>query len=142
MLGDYVPFNFCPRSVMLFSVSRGHQDYASGQESVVHLVSTVDQAVALGRPWIFSDRHAELGHALHFDDLSRLSEVSWDVMSRKYWQEVKEERQAEFLVHDFFPWSSISEVAVMTPAVARRVQSLLAANPHCPAVTIRAEWYY
>jgi hypothetical protein len=26
-LGDYVPFNFCPRSVMLYAVHRGHQDY-------------------------------------------------------------------------------------------------------------------
>jgi len=25
-LGDYVPFNFCPRSVMLYAVNRGHQD--------------------------------------------------------------------------------------------------------------------
>ena len=25
-LGDYVPFNFCPRSVMLYVVARGHED--------------------------------------------------------------------------------------------------------------------
>lgn len=31
-LGDYVPFNFCPRSVMLYVVSRGHDDYQGGQE--------------------------------------------------------------------------------------------------------------
>ncbi|MBX3228067.1 MAG: DUF4433 domain-containing protein [Labilithrix sp.] len=29
-LGDYVPFNFCPRSVMLLVVSRGHQDSPLG----------------------------------------------------------------------------------------------------------------
>jgi hypothetical protein len=71
-LGDYLPFNFCPRSVMLFAVSKGHQDYKGGQETIVHLVSTVGRAVALGRAWAFTDRHAELGHALHFDDLSKL----------------------------------------------------------------------
>jgi hypothetical protein len=94
-LGDYVPFNFCPRSVMLFAVHKGHPDYAGGQEGVVHLVSTVSRAVSLGRAWAFTDRHAELAHALHFDDLAKLSEVPWHVMREQYWSAVKEERQAE-----------------------------------------------
>lgn len=43
--------------------------------------------------------HAELTHALHFDDLARLGEVPWHVMTEHYWASVREERQAEFLVH-------------------------------------------
>lgn len=141
-LGDYVPFNFCPRSVMLFAVHKGHQDYAGGQENVVHLVSTVGRAVAVGRAWAFTDRHAELAHALHYDDLAKLPEVPWRVMGEQYWGAVKEERQAEFLVHEFFPWSAVVEVAVMTAGAAQRVQTALAAAPHRPAVTIHREWYY
>jgi ssDNA thymidine ADP-ribosyltransferase, DarT len=49
MLGDYVPFNFCPRSVMLLAVHGGHQDYGGGQEAVVHLVSCVSRATVVGR---------------------------------------------------------------------------------------------
>ena len=26
-IGQYVPFNFCPRSVMLFVIHKGHQDF-------------------------------------------------------------------------------------------------------------------
>lgn len=141
-LGDYVPFNFCPRSVMLFAVHKGHQDYAGGQENVVHLVSTVGRAVAVGRAWAFTDRHAELAHALHYDDLAKLSEVPWHVMGEQYWSAVKEERQAEFLVHEFFPWTAVAEVEVMTPGAAQRVQMALAAAQHRPAVTIHREWYY
>lgn len=141
-LGDYVPFNFCPRSVMLFAVHKGHQDYVEGQENVVHLISTVQRAVSLGRAWAFTDRHAELAHALHFDDLGKLSEVPWHVMGKQYWSAVKEERQAEFLVHEFFPWNAVVEIAVMTPAVAQRVQTALATTQHRPAVTIHREWYY
>lgn len=55
MLGDYVPFNFCPRSVMLFAVHKGHKDYTGGQENVVHLISSVRRAVALQRQWAFTD---------------------------------------------------------------------------------------
>lgn len=141
-LGDYVPFNFCPRSVMLFAVHKGHQDYEGGQENVVHLVSTVRRAVALGRPWAFTDRHAELAHSLHFDDLEMLPEVPWHVMGEQYWGEVKEERQAEFLVHDFFPWTAVVNVGVMTAVAARQVQTTLAAAQHRPAVTVHREWYY
>ena len=68
-LGDYVPFNFCPRSVMLFAIRNGHQDYSGGQSDVVHLVSSVSSATSIGRPWAFTDRHAELAHALYFEDL-------------------------------------------------------------------------
>lgn len=141
-LGDYVPFNFCPRSVMLLAVGRGHQDYQGSQEDIVHLVSSVSRATALGRTWAFTDRHAELGHALHFDDLGRLDEVRWGVMDLRYWADVKEERQAEFLVHDFFPWSAFSEIGVMTPAVASRDQQILGAATHRPGVAVRPVWYY
>jgi len=141
-LGDYVPFNFCSRSVMLYVVHQGHQDYAGGQEDVVHLVSSVARAVALGRPWAFSDRHAELGHSLHYDDLARLDEVRWDVMGLQYWRDVKEERQAEFLVHDFFPWQAITEIGVMAPALAGRVTQLLSGASHRPPVAVRPGWYY
>ncbi len=63
-LGDYVPFNFCPRSVMLYVVGRGHEGYVEGEDGVVHLVSSVGRARATGRPWCFTDRHADLGYAI------------------------------------------------------------------------------
>lgn len=142
MLGDYVPFNFCPRSVMLYRVSCGHQDYNGGQDCIVHLVSTVSRATSLGRAWAFTDRHAELAHALHYDDLSMLGEVPWRVMSEKYWSEIREERQAEFLVKEFFPWAAISGVAAMTSATAARAESIIGEAAHKPPVTIQPEWYY
>ena len=141
-LGDYVPFNFCPRSVMLYPISRGHDDYRGGQGQIVHLVSDVQTAVALGRPWAFTDRHAELAHALHYDDLSRLDEVPWHVMGETYWSQVKEERQAEFLVYEFFPWTAVREVVAMTVESAKRAQTTIGGSSHHPPVTTRRDWYY
>jgi hypothetical protein len=141
-LGNYVPFNFCPRSVMLYVVSQGHDDYSGGQENIVHLVSQVSIATNLGRAWAFTDRHAELQHALHFDDLTSLSEVPWHTMARTYWQEVKEERQAEFLVHGFFPWAAVIEVAVMTDSTRNRAIQALAKSRHQPLVRTKRRWYY
>jgi hypothetical protein len=141
-LGDYVPFNFCPRSVMLYAVSRGHQDYSGGQASIVHLVSSVSRATGQGRAWAFTDRHAELAHALHFDDLGYLGEVPWQVMPRSYWVDVKEERQAEFLVREFFSWNAVTEIATMNEGAAAHVRVTILQTAHQPPVTIRPEWYY
>ena len=141
-LGNYVPFNFCPRSVMLYSVSRGHDDYRCGQMEIVYLVSRVSIATGLGRPWAFTDRHAELAHALHFDNLEDLDEVPWSVMKTQYWTAVREERQAEFLVYEFFPWSAVAEIAVMDDQMKTRVEQRISVVDHRPTVTVRREWYY
>jgi hypothetical protein len=146
MLGDYVPFNFCPRSVMLYRVKKGHDDYPGGQNEIVHLVSTVHAAIATGRPWAFTDRHAELRHAAYYDDLDSLKEVDWSVMPpHTYWgdeSDIKEMRQAEFLMHDWFRWDAVHEIGVIDVAMAARVRSLFGQSPQAPAVHVRREWYY
>jgi hypothetical protein len=142
-LGDYVPFNFCPRSVMLYVVSRGHQDYGGGQDEIVHLVSSVNTAIAIGKPWAFTDLHADLGYASYFNSLAKLSEVDWKVMPLIQWggnDEVTAKRQAEFLVHESFPWSAVESIGVKSTAVAAKVQALLRGG--APPVAVRPDWYY
>lgn len=143
-LGNYVPFNFCPRSVMLFVVSRGHENYNQGQMPIVHLVSSVDTIVASGRPWAFTDRHAELGYANQYDSLDDLDKVDWDVMPERYWSESekKEKRQAEFLVHDYCPWEFIQKIVVINQEFKEKVESALIGGSHKPTVQIRRNWYY
>jgi hypothetical protein len=144
-LGEYVPFNFCSRSVMLYVVSRQHVDYAGDQRSILHLVSSVENVVAARRPCFFTDRHADLGYARQFDDLARLPhEVDWSVMPVRHWGgdvELKEKRQAEFLVRDWCPWEAVTEVSTMDREIADVVEALLAGG-HTPTVAVRRDWYY
>ena len=145
MLGDYVPFNFCPRSVMLYVVSQGHQNYSGGQQSIVHLVSRMSRVLAAGRSWAFTDRHADLGYAAYFDSPARLAEVDWSVMPLRQWggdSDLKERRQAEFLVHDFCPWNVFEEVAVGSVAAEAAVHAMLAPASYRPTVVVRPHWYY
>jgi hypothetical protein len=144
MLGDYVPFNFCPRSVMLFAVNKGHPDYGGGQDEIVHLRSTARTAISTGRPWAFTDRHAELNYAAYHDDLDDLDDINWDVMSTRYWAEpeIREVRQAEFLVYDWFQWDAILEIGVINDAMATRVRSLLGPSTTKPVVNVQRSWYY
>jgi len=80
-LGDYVPFNFCNRSVMLCAHYYGSvEGYSDGQPPIVHLVSSVEAAIATGRPWAFTDRHADLGYARFFTNWAKRNEVDWEAM--------------------------------------------------------------
>lgn len=143
-LGNYVPFNFCPRSVMLYVVAQGHENYREGQQPIVHLVSSIDAIRETGRPWFFTDRHADLGYANQFDTLEKLGEVDWSVMPQRYWSdpEVKERRQAEFLVHDWCPWQAIEAIGVIDREIAARVEAAIAGAAHKPRVEVHGDWYY
>ncbi len=143
-LGEYVPFNFCPRSVMLsanyYNTVPG---YDGGQRPIVHLVSSIDAGVQAGRPWFFTDGHADVVSG-QFDDLSRLDEVDWSVMPLRWWNDpdVKTKRQAEFLVHDFFPWTAIEVIGVVDKDIASVVRETIAGADHQPQVKIKRNWYY
>lgn len=142
MLSDYVPFYFCNRSVMLYVISKGASDYSGSQDKIVHLVSSVGRATATGRPWAFTDRHAELRYAEFFSDLADLHRVDWSVMPRTHWVDCREQRQAEFLVHDHFLWAAVDSIGVRTAAIAARVEEFLVGATHRPRVHVAPSWYY
>lgn len=142
-LGDYVPFYFCNRSIMLYTLNQGAVlGYSSGQSPVIHLVSSIQSAIETGNPWAFTDIHAALAYANYYDDLNYLDRINWDVMNMEYWSEVKEERQAEFLVYDSFPWKSVEKIGVLNQEIADKVLELIKDSPHKPDVKVERSWYY
>lgn len=145
VIGDYVPFNFCSRSVMLYVLHRGHAGYQGGQRGMVHLVSNVSAARATGRSCFFTDRHAELGYSVQYESDSDLDKVDWTIMDTQQWggdTDLKERRQAEFLVHDFFPWSAVFGVGVHDEETAVKVRALISAATPKYGVRVRPAWYY
>jgi hypothetical protein len=142
-LGDYVPFNFCNRSVMLCAhYYERVEGYTDGQPPIVHLVSSVESVTSTGRPWAFTDRHADLGYTRFFDNWDDRKEVDWDAMPLTYWSEKKEVRQAEFLVHDWFPWTCAEKIGVYNDAIAERAKQAMAKEKHQPPVVVETSWYY
>jgi hypothetical protein len=64
-VGQYVPFYFCPRSIMLYILHRGNHleiTYTGGQQPIIHLqadlYSVIQWADSQGVNWAFSDRNA------------------------------------------------------------------------------------
>jgi len=101
--------------------------------------------MAANPSWAFTDRHADLGYAAYFEDPASFGEVDWSVMARDQWggdPDLKERRQAEFLVHDFCPWDAFEEVGAGTVAVQKAAQAILATASHRPSVVVRPDWYY
>ncbi|MGO2089070.1 MAG: type II toxin-antitoxin system toxin DNA ADP-ribosyl transferase DarT [Oceanisphaera sp.] len=142
-IGQYVPFNFCPRSVMLFVIHKGHPDFRGGQDRVLHLISDTDTIRLSNQHCFFTDIHADLDYAEQIDDFERLRELNFKlIINQRYWQDCKEEKQAEFLAFESVQWSTIQQIGVRTQAIADEVNALLQFAQHKPEVVVRPRWYY
>tara|TARA_B100001094_G_scaffold52702_1_gene48169 strand:- start:3071 stop:3679 length:609 start_codon:yes stop_codon:yes gene_type:complete len=142
-IGHYVPFNFCPRSVMLYVIHTGHDDFNGGQEKIIHLVSSVNSIRKINSNCFFTDIHADLDYAEQIDDFSRIKELNLKrITTEQYWTYFKEEKQAEFLAYDSVKWSAIQSIGVKSDLIATEVHTLLQLSQHKPNVLVKPNWYY
>jgi hypothetical protein len=149
-VGDYVPFYLCPRSVMLYVIYKAnHPDltYRGGQEPIVHLEADLHGVVAWAtsehRKWAFTLSNARAQYAEFRSTLSDLGDINWAAVAAVDWQasETKEGKQAEFLVHEWFPITLVGRVGVATSAVKERVlEAFKDVNP--PPIVVKPDWYY
>jgi len=148
-VGDCVPFYFCPRSVMLYLISRGNHpeiSYQAGQEPIVHLVADLKRVIQWAetnnKRWAFTDANAGSRYFNDYADLSQLDCINWDAVQATYWQECREQKQAEFLIEHSFPWELVDQIGVHSAKIGRQVVEFLETKGHRPQVVIKPEWYY
>ncbi|WP_338411703.1 MULTISPECIES: type II toxin-antitoxin system toxin DNA ADP-ribosyl transferase DarT [Pseudoalteromonas] len=142
-IGQYVPFNFCLRSVMLYVIHCGHDDFGGGQDKVLHLISDTETVRLGNQHCFFTDIHADLDYAEQIDDFTRINELDIKrIINERYWQDFKEEKQAEFLAFESVQWAAIRQIGVKTQDVANEVSALLQNAQHKPEVVVRPQWYY
>ncbi len=151
MVGECVPFYFCPRSIMLYLLHRGNDpdlSYHGGQEPIVHLQAdlqaSIEWAHSEGKRWAFTLSNAGSSYFEDRSSLSDLHEINWNAVQANVWTnpEIKEGKQAEFLVEERFPWHLVEEIGVFSRGVYGQVTNLLAEHSHRPPVQIRNNWYY
>ena len=142
-VGEFVPFYFCPRSPMLFTVNKGSTGKPPGcQTSIVHLVTTVARVVALGQDWAVADGNAGAAHTGFRSELAAIDDLDWQAIRARSWQGLTHQKSAEFLVADAVPWTAIDMIACHSAVTAARVTQCLAPVAHAPAVVVRSDWYY
>jgi hypothetical protein len=149
-VGEYVPFYFCPRSVMLYIIDRRGTElsYRGGQVPILHLEAdlheVVEHADREGRRWAFSLANAGARYTLFRRRLDQLDEIDWNAVAATDWRahEVKEGKQAEFLIHTTLPWTLVRRIGVHSMSTRNRVVAAISEAEHRPRVEIVPSWYY
>jgi hypothetical protein len=150
-VGEYVPFYFCPRSIMLFVLHKGnHPDlrYRGGQRAILHLEAdlraVVEWADSVPRRWAFSDGNAGARYTPFFNDIDQLDFLDWKAINENNWQDpiVRERKQAEFLVAESFPWELVERIGVIDKETAEQVANAIRNADHRPQIVVAQEWYY
>lgn len=149
LVGHCVPFYFCPRSIMLYLIhQQNHPElhYQGGQGSIVHLQAdlhgSVEWAQQQGQRWAFTLSNAG---SYYFEDrcsLTDLSDLDWNAIQARQWQDCKEGKQAEFLVERNFPWQLVEKIGVCNQQVYQQVANITQTTAHNPQLSVQQDWYY
>jgi hypothetical protein len=150
-VGDFVPFYFCPRLIMLYVIHyANHPELASrgGQGPIVHLEADLHEVVAWaathGRKWAFSLSNAGAYYTPFRSRIDQLDEINRPAVAATDFRgsDVKEGKQAEFLVDRQFAWRLVRRIGVSAPGVAQQVANAMSGVAHRPVVEIRRDWYF
>jgi hypothetical protein len=143
-VGEFVPFYFCPRSPMLYTINKGNTGREIGcQKNILHLVSNIEKGISLAKPWAISDGNAGSAYPIFKNDLFELTNLDWSIINSTNWGGDRlHKKAAEFLVADFFPWNSILQIGCYDQVIADKVTQLLCEVNHKPTVSVNLNWYY
>ena len=148
-VGQCVPFYFCPRSIMLYLIFRANHPelaYRGGQGPVLHLEADFLQTVAWADDnslrWAFTLSNAGAYYFEDRRDVAQLNEIDWTAVFANDWQELKEGKQAEFLIESTFPWELVTHVGVHSLRIRNQVRQIIEPLGHRPPVEIKPDWYY
>ena len=150
-VGDFVPFYFCPRSVMLsvfWYDNAADLTYHGGQGPIVHLEADLAAVVAWADAnrtrWAFSLSNAGSYYVQFRFNLAELDALRWTAIMATDFREtdIKEAKQAEFLLYGRFPWELVQRVGVISPRRQELVAQALAATDHRPPVSVMPLWYF
>lgn len=121
---------------------------AKRQGPIVHLEADLRRVVAWaeanGHRWAFSPSNAGAYYAQFHTGLDHLDEIKWAAVAATDFRksDVKEGKQAEFLLEKSLPWSLVERIGVHTRGIAQTVAKAVHGAVHRPTVEIRRDWYY
>ena len=150
-VGDYVPFHFCPRSIMLYVIHRAnHREltYRDGQEPIIHLEAdlykVIQWAEANRSPWVFSLSNAGAYYTEFRSRIDDLDQLDWTAIVARDFRaaEVKEHKQAEFLLYERFPFDLVARIGVRAAAIRIRTAEAIKDACYRPTIEVKPDWYF
>jgi hypothetical protein len=150
-VGDYVPFYFCSRSIMLYVIycaNHAELAYKGGQQPIVHLEADLNKVVAWaaanGQCWAIALSNAGAVYTQFRTGLENLGEINWDAVAASDFRpaDIKEGKQAEFLMQQSFPWHLVERIGVHSQPIVPKVAAAMHGAAHRPLLEIKRGWYY
>ena len=148
-VGDCVPFYFCPRSVMLYIFyCNDHPDitYCGGQAPIVHLVADMRKIMRWADEnnlrCAFTTSNAGSEYFNDYTNEADLDKINWDAVHARMWKDCREEKQAEFLIENCFPWELVDFIGVYSDIQLQQLTGILETAEHRPQTAVKRDWYY
>ena len=150
-VGGYVPFYFCPRSIILFLIhcaNHAELTYRGGQAPILHLELDLQEVIRWAdeqaRRWAFSLSNAGAGYSEFRSRADQFDQIDWPAVANPDFRSasVKEGKQAEFLVADGVPWQLVRRVGAMSPAMQAQAMRNMGGVVHRPIVDVCSSWYF
>jgi hypothetical protein len=136
---------------MLFILHKGNHPeltYRDGQQPIIHLEADFNTVINWANinkvPWAFSDGNASAYITNFYGDPTALRHLNWDAINSTDFRDpnIKEGKQAEFLMFDFFPWTLVQKIGTINSTIENKVKAVLANIGHQPIVAVERSWYF
>lgn len=150
MIGEYVPFYFTPRSIMLYNIVTGYRHPLvpkRSREEIMILCSEIEKLSELPQ-WFFTDGQANVMTTSHFNHLKDLAQIDWDCIQQGNFSKSDGDYdrprryQAEFLVHNVVPIGCIYSIIVYNQKAANFVIDQLNINNINLTVNITPNFFF
>jgi hypothetical protein len=150
MIGDYVPFYFTPKSIMLYNIITGYWHPLvprRNRSEILVIRCLIDDMINLPR-WFFTDGQGNDMASGHYNDLEELDAIDWHCIQNSDFTKSDGDfdrprrYQAEFLVHHEVPIDSIESLNVYNQQAADVVNDILNENNINLAVNIQPQYFF
>ena len=150
MIGDYVPFYFTPKSIMLFNIVTGywHPKVPQRNRNEIVVIRCLIADLATLPQWFFTDGQGNDMVSNHYSNLANLSEIDWHSIQKSDFSKSDGDYdrprryQAEFLVHGQIPLTSIESLNVFNNQTREDIIQILSQNNINLAVNIQPQYFF
>jgi len=150
MIGDYVPFYFTPKSIMLYNIITGYWSpvVPKRNRNEILVIRCLISDLANLPQWFFTDGQANDMATQHYNNLAVLDNIDWLSIQTSNFNKSNGDYdrlrryQAEFLVHQQVPIGHIESLNVFDVQSELVVNNILAQNNINLAVNIKPQYFF
>lgn len=148
-IGEYIPFYFTPRSIMLYNIITGYYHPVVPQRSreEIIVIRCLVERLTDQPKWFFTDGQANDGESGHYADLKKMSKIDWDCIQNSQFSKSDDydrprRYQAEFLVRDIVPVNCFESVCVYSKKMQLWAQAQINKAGKMLKVNVVPEYFF